>query len=66
MYNVLHKFLICYIFRLSFDQNKKALGLSKEARHRRRQRNIISMKFNIINWTIETLTILLSSSVQNR
>lgn len=65
MYNLLHKFL-SYIFRLSFDQNKKALGLSKEARHRRRQRNIISMKFNIINWTIETLTILLSSSVQNR
>ena len=54
------------IFRFNLNQNRKASGLSKEARSKRRQRNLISMKFNIINWALESVMLLLTSSLYNR
>ena len=34
-------------------------GLSKEAKSKRRQRNLVTMKFNFLNWMLETITILI-------
>ena len=54
------------LFRFNLNQNREASGLSKEARFKRRQRNLISMKFNIINWALETVMLLFTSILFNR
>ena len=54
------------MFRFNLNQNREASGLSKEARFKRRQRNLISMKFNIINWALESFMLLLTSILYNR
>ena len=50
--------MVC-IFRFVKNQNKIVQGLSKEAKSKRRQRNLVTMKFNFLNWMLETITILI-------
>ena len=55
-----------YIFRNIFNQSKKAQGLCKDAKFRRSQRNIVSMKFNVLDWILETSTLIGASIFYNR
>ena len=43
-----------------------APGLSAEARQRRKNRNLVSMRFNLINWALDTLVLILSAQLINR
>ena len=38
---------------------KSASGLSEEAQRRRRQKNLVSIRFNLMNWLLETVMILM-------
>ena len=40
-------------------QNKVAPGLSDEAMRRRRQKNLVSIQFNLMNWVLESVMILM-------
>ena len=40
-------------------QNKVAHGLSDEAMQRRRQKNLVSIQFNLMNWVLELVMILI-------
>ena len=48
---------ITYMFTKA--QNKFATGLSDEAKQRRRQKNLVSIRFNLMNWMLESLMILM-------
>ena len=55
-----------FLYRFIFNQNKKDLGLCKETKYRKTQRNIVSMKFNFIDWVLETVTLIGASIFYNR
>ena len=40
-------------------QNQNVVGLSEAAQARRRQRNVVAMKFNLLNYLLETGSLLL-------
>ena len=40
-------------------QNENVKGISEESRSKRRNRNLVTMKFNLMNWMIETFSLLL-------
>ena len=47
-----------YLFqRYVKKQNESVKGMSESARKRRRQRNLVTMKFNFINYLLETLSV---------
>ena len=48
---------LTYIF--TKKQNKVAPGLSDEAMQRRRQKNLVSIQFNLMNWVLESVMILM-------
>ena len=59
-------YIITNIVRFTYKQDSKAPGLSSNARKMRRHRNIVSMKFNMINWILESLINILILSGSNR
>ena len=58
--------LYALIYRRIRKQDKLAPGLSAEARQRRKNRNLVSMRFNLINWALDTLVLVLSAQLINR
>ena len=58
--------LYALIYRRIWKQDKLAPGLSAEARQRRKNRNLVSMRFNLINWALDTLVLVLSAQLINR
>ena len=67
-YVVLFRSLICVesndnkltsLSRFTKLQNQNVVGLSEAAQARRRQRNVVAMKFNLLNYLLETGSLLL-------
>ena len=46
-------------FRFVRKQNENIQGITESARARRRNKNLVNMKFNMINWALETVTTIL-------
>ena len=46
-------------FRFVRKQNENIQGITESARARRRNKNLVNMKFNMINWALETFTTFL-------
>ena len=46
------------ISRFMKKQNENVKGISEESRSKRRNRNLVTMKFNLMNWMIETVSLL--------
>ena len=44
------------IYRFRRNQDNKVSGLSTTARNQRKNRNLVTMKFNMFNWILETLS----------
>ena len=53
------------IIRFTHEQNKNIVGLSENARSKRKQRNVVTMKFNMINYLLETLSLILLLTVDD-
>ena len=53
-------------FRFRYKHDSKVPGLSSNARQMRKHRNIVTMKFNMFNWILETLINILILSGSNR
>ena len=53
------------IARFINKQNDQVVGLSDAAKKRRKRRNVVNMKFNLINYVVETLGLILSLVVKN-
>ena len=51
--------------RFKNNQNERVVGLSEVAKRRREQRNVVTMKFNLINYLLETVSVLMSLLVKN-
>ena len=51
--------------RFTHEQNKNIAGLSENARSKRKQRNVVTMKFNMINYLLETLSLILLLTVDD-
>ena len=51
------------IFRFTLLQNKNTVGLSEAARAKRKHRNEVTMKFNLLNYLLETLSMVLTLAV---
>ena len=47
------------IFRFQKQQNQSVSGLSEAARNKRKHRNVVAMKFNLINYILETVSMIL-------
>ena len=47
------------------QQNDQVVGLSDNAKKRRKHRNVVTMKFNLINYLVETLSGILFLVVKN-
>ena len=45
------------IFKFCQKQNSRALGLSERARNSRKQRNLVNVKFNLLNWILDTVSL---------
>ena len=54
------------MFRFRKRQDRIAPGLSISARNARRTRNLVSMRFNMINWLLETVSTSLVLVGENR
>ena len=52
-----HLFSILSRFRNRHDE--KVAGISRSAKVLRKRRNLVSMRFNMINWLLETISIIL-------
>ena len=64
--NVVFHFIISYeIVRITKRQNKKVVGLSEAAKARRKHRNLVTMKFNLMNYVLESGTMLLFGLIRN-
>ena len=48
---------LCFRFRKI--QNEKVNGLSSSAKNRRKRGNLVSMQFNMFNWLLETVSLIL-------
>ena len=53
-------------FRFRYKHDSNVPGLSSNARQIRKHRNIVTMKFNMFNWILETLINILILSGSNR
>ena len=51
------------IFRFRKNQDNKVAGISSSSRKQRRNRNLVTMKFNLVNWILETCTTILVAIV---
>ena len=47
------------ILRFQKQQNQSVSGLSEAARNKRKHRNVVAMKFNLINYILETVSMIL-------
>ena len=59
-----NSFIICskqfpFLSRFRRNHNNKLKGISEDQRSKRRKRNLVTMKFNMINWMIETVSIIM-------
>ena len=45
------------IFKFRQRQNKRVSGLSERAKISRKQRNLVSVKFNLLNWMLDTVSL---------
>ena len=45
--------------RFQKQQNQSVSGLSEAARNKRKHRNVVAMKFNLINYILETVSMIL-------
>ena len=45
-------------------QNENVVGLSESARARRKHRNVVTMKFNLVNYLLETVSMVLALAVR--
>ena len=45
-------------------QNENAVGMSEAARARRKHRNVVTMKFNLVNYLLETVSMVLALAVR--
>ena len=61
----LSNLLIYLLQRFKNNQNERVVGLSEVAKRRREQRNVVTMKFNLINYLLETVSVLMSLLVKN-
>ena len=41
------------------SQNENVLGISEDSRSKRKRKNLVTLKFNLMNWIVETISILL-------
>ena len=48
-----------FYFRFRKIQDNKINGLSSSAKIARKRRNLVSMQFNMINWLLETVSLIL-------
>ena len=53
-------------FSFRRNQDKTVRGLSSDCRKRRKHRNLVTMKFNMFNWLLETLSTFLVLIFINR
>ena len=52
---ILHSFsLLLSLVRFRNQQDSRVPGLSVTSRRQRRHRNLVTTKFNLINWALET------------
>ena len=51
-------------FRFTLLQNKNTVGLSEAARAKRKRRNVVTMKFNLLNYLLETVSMVLTLAVR--
>ena len=51
--------------RFTHELNRNIVGLSENARSKRKQRNMVTMKFNMINYLLETLSLILLLTVDD-
>ena len=66
MYLAKFPYLLRNLFvRFTHEQNKNIVGLSENARSKRKQRNVVTMKFNMINYLLETLSLILLLTVDD-
>ena len=47
------------------NQTDQVVGLSDAAKKRRKRRNVVTMKLNLINYVVETVSLILSLVVKN-
>ena len=59
--DIIHVLFIRFINQ----QNDQVVGLSDNAKKRRKHRNVVTMKFNLINYLVETLSGILFLVVKN-
>ena len=45
------------IFKFRQRQNTQVVGLSERARMSRKQRNLVNVKFNLLNWILDTVSL---------
>ena len=50
--------------RFTLLQNKNTVGLSEAARAKRKRRNVVTMKFNLLNYLLETASMMLTLAVR--
>ena len=53
------------IARFINKQNDQVVGLSDAAKKRRKRRNVVTMKFNLINYVVETVGVIMCLVVKN-
>ena len=46
-------------YKFTMKQNKIVPGLSDEAKQKRRHKNMVSIRFNLMNWMLESVMILM-------
>ena len=51
--------MVFFIFRFRMGQDRKAPGLSSTAKALRKKRNLVSVRFNMINWVVESVSLIL-------
>lgn len=54
------------LYGLTYMFTKVAPGLSDEAMQRRRQKNLVSIRFNLMNWVLESVMILMIVMTTNK
>ena len=52
------------ISRFTLLQNKNTVGLSDAARAKRKHRNVVTMKFNLLSYLLETVSMVLTLAVR--
>ena len=58
-------FKIYFSIRSRNKQDENVTGISKSARVFRKRRNLVSMQFNLMNWLMETVSLILVTIGEN-